>query len=48
VLAAAGGYLAQRLGWIPFFVLSTALCLPALLLLLWIMRSEAAPARRRP
>jgi MFS transporter, PAT family, beta-lactamase induction signal transducer AmpG len=49
VLAAAGGYLAQRLGWIPFFVLSTALCLPALLLLLWLMRSEAAASQvRRP
>ena len=38
VLAASGGYLAQRLGWIPFFVISTAACVPALLLLLWIMR----------
>jgi MFS transporter, PAT family, beta-lactamase induction signal transducer AmpG len=47
VLAAAGGYLAQRLGWIPFFVLSTALCVPALLVLLWIMRSETAPPRAR-
>jgi PAT family beta-lactamase induction signal transducer AmpG len=38
VLAASGGYLAQRLGWVPFFVLSTAACVPALLLLLWLMR----------
>jgi len=38
VLAASGGYLAERLGWIPFFVVSTAACVPALLLLLWIMR----------
>ena len=38
VLAASGGYLAQRLGWVPFFIASTAACLPALLLLLWIMR----------
>jgi PAT family beta-lactamase induction signal transducer AmpG len=48
VLAASGGYLAQQLGWIPFFVLSTAACVPALLLLLWLMRrpiSEAAPAK---
>jgi MFS transporter, PAT family, beta-lactamase induction signal transducer AmpG len=38
VLAASGGYLAQTLGWVPFFVLSTLLCSPGLLLLLWIMR----------
>jgi MFS transporter, PAT family, beta-lactamase induction signal transducer AmpG len=43
VLAASGGYLAQHLGWIPFFIASTAACVPALLLLLWLMRSEAAP-----
>jgi MFS transporter, PAT family, beta-lactamase induction signal transducer AmpG len=38
VLAASGGYLAQHLGWIAFFVLCTAACIPALLLLLRIMR----------
>src|SRR5882672_5753835 len=38
VLAASGGYLAQRLGWVPFFIVSTAACLPSLLLLVWIMR----------
>jgi MFS transporter, PAT family, beta-lactamase induction signal transducer AmpG len=38
VLSAAGGFLADRLGWTPFFLVSTALCLPGLALLLWIMR----------
>ena len=38
VLAASGGALAQALGWVPFFVLSTLFCLPSLLLLLWLMR----------
>src|SRR5579863_63739 len=38
VLAASGGALAETLGWIPFFVLSTLFCLPSLALLLWIMR----------
>jgi PAT family beta-lactamase induction signal transducer AmpG len=38
VLAASGGYLAQTLGWAPFFLLSTLACLPSLLLLAWIMR----------
>jgi PAT family beta-lactamase induction signal transducer AmpG len=45
VLSASGGALADALGWIPFFSLSTAACLPGLLLLLWIMRNEA---RRQP
>jgi PAT family beta-lactamase induction signal transducer AmpG len=42
VLAASGGALAEALGWIPFFVLSTLFCLPSLGLLLWIMRRPVA------
>jgi PAT family beta-lactamase induction signal transducer AmpG len=41
VLAASGGYFAQTLGWVPFFVLSTLACLPSLLILVWIMRRSA-------
>ena len=51
VLAASGGYLAQHLGWIPFFVLSTAACLPGLALLAWIMRADdgrSAPMAGQP
>src|SRR5579864_7302452 len=44
VLAASGGYLAQRLGWVPFFVVSTVFCLPSLLILMWLMRRPAIPA----
>jgi MFS transporter, PAT family, beta-lactamase induction signal transducer AmpG len=44
VLAASGGWLAQHLGWSPFFVLSTLACVPALLLLGWLMRRAPAPA----
>jgi PAT family beta-lactamase induction signal transducer AmpG len=47
-LAASGGALADALGWAPFFFLSTAACVPGLVLLLWIMRGEARaslPAR---
>ncbi len=40
-LSASGGELADMLGWSPFFFLSTAACLPGLLLLLWLMRREA-------
>ncbi|MGE5271387.1 MAG: AmpG family muropeptide MFS transporter [Thiohalocapsa sp.] len=44
VLAASGGFFAERLGWVPFFLLCTALCVPSLLLLLWLMRRAPAPA----
>ena len=42
LLSASGGYLADQLGWIPFFLIATLACLPGLGLLLWIMRREAA------
>jgi MFS transporter, PAT family, beta-lactamase induction signal transducer AmpG len=45
VLSASGGALADRLGWIPFFALSTALCLPGLLLLLWLMGRTGAESQ---
>ena len=45
LLSASGGYLADRLGWIPFVLIATVACLPALALLLWIMRWEGARAR---
>ncbi len=44
VLAASGGWLAQHLGWSPFFVLSTLACVPALLLLTWLMHRAPEPA----
>ena len=44
VLAASGGYLAEQLGWVPFFVVSTAACVPSLLILVWLMRRPAIPA----
>jgi PAT family beta-lactamase induction signal transducer AmpG len=45
ILSAWGGKLASILGWTPFFVLSTALCIPGLLLLLWIIRRPMADLR---
>jgi len=41
-LSASGGFLADQLGWTPFFLLTTLACLPGLALLLWIMRLERA------
>ncbi|MBV9017229.1 MAG: AmpG family muropeptide MFS transporter [Alphaproteobacteria bacterium] len=48
VLSASGGALAETLGWIPFFVLCTGFCAPALLLLLWLMRRPAALTAGQP
>jgi MFS transporter, PAT family, beta-lactamase induction signal transducer AmpG len=46
-LSASGGALADALGWGPFFLLSTAACLPGLALLLWIMRRQGEQRPRR-
>ncbi len=44
-LSASGGYLADQLGWTPFFLIATVACLPGLALLLWIMRLETGRER---
>ncbi len=45
VLSASGGFLADELGWVPFFLLSMAMALPGLALLVWIRpRSPVTPA----
>ncbi|MGA9987919.1 MAG: hypothetical protein WBP69_09060, partial [Terriglobales bacterium] len=36
LVASSGGVLAEMLGWVPFFLLTTVATVPALLLLLWI------------
>jgi PAT family beta-lactamase induction signal transducer AmpG len=41
LVASSGGMLADKLGWVPFFLLTTVATLPALLLLLWIARQGA-------
>ncbi|MBV8400777.1 MAG: MFS transporter, partial [Acetobacteraceae bacterium] len=45
LLSASGGALAQHLGWVPFFALSTVLCLPGLALLLWVKQRAESEAR---
>jgi PAT family beta-lactamase induction signal transducer AmpG len=45
LVSASGGFLADQLGWIPFFLITTLACLPGLGLLLWIMRREGARER---
>jgi PAT family beta-lactamase induction signal transducer AmpG len=43
VIVPGSGFLVEGLGWIPFFVMSTAAGLPALALLWWLGRQTAAP-----
>jgi PAT family beta-lactamase induction signal transducer AmpG len=36
VVASSGGALSEKIGWVPFFLLTSVVGLPALVLLLWI------------
>jgi PAT family beta-lactamase induction signal transducer AmpG len=42
LLSAPSGWLVDQVNWVPFFLIATAICLPSLFLLLWLMRREAA------
>jgi PAT family beta-lactamase induction signal transducer AmpG len=46
LLSAASGWFADQLGWPGFWVATTLLALPGLLLLLWLARAGAAPDAR--
>jgi MFS transporter, PAT family, beta-lactamase induction signal transducer AmpG len=50
LVGSSGGLLAERLGWVGFFVLTTVVTVPALLLLVWIERRETPthPDQRSP
>ncbi|HTS93924.1 MAG TPA: MFS transporter [Stellaceae bacterium] len=43
MLAAPGGWLAERIDWVPFFAIAAAAGIPGLLLLLWLMRTAPEP-----
>ena len=43
IVASSGGVLADKLGWVPFFILTTVATIPALVLLIWIARRDAGP-----
>jgi PAT family beta-lactamase induction signal transducer AmpG len=43
IVASSGGVLADKLGWVPFFILTTVATIPALALLVWIARRDATP-----
>jgi len=42
MVASSGGVLAEKLGWVGFFLLTTVVTLPALALLVWIAASDRA------
>ncbi|WP_374444119.1 MFS transporter, partial [Stella sp.] len=44
-LAASGGWLSEVLGWVPFFLATTAAALPALGILIWLGRRFPEPER---
>ena len=46
VLSAAGGWMADQVDWVSFFLLTTVAALPGLVLLIWLIRAarEAQPA----
>jgi PAT family beta-lactamase induction signal transducer AmpG len=46
VVGSTGGVLAEMLGWAPFFALTSVVTVPALLLLIWIGRRDAAQSDR--
>lgn len=43
-LSAPSGWLVDRLDWIPFFLIATIICLPSLVVLLWLMRRASTDA----
>ncbi|NQU71946.1 MAG: AmpG family muropeptide MFS transporter [Rhodospirillales bacterium] len=47
VLAASSGFIAEQAGWAGFFIATTGLAVPGLLLLLWVSRLPAPDANRR-
>jgi MFS transporter, PAT family, beta-lactamase induction signal transducer AmpG len=47
LVASSGGVLAERLGWVPFFLLTTVATLPALLLLVWIAHKGDAQSDQK-
>jgi len=47
LLSSGGGWLADQTDWVMFFVLTTGLAVPGLLLLIWLMRLAPVPAREK-
>jgi PAT family beta-lactamase induction signal transducer AmpG len=39
LLSSTSGWVVERIGWFDFFIVSTLVALPGLVLLVWIMRN---------
>ncbi|MEE8274263.1 MAG: AmpG family muropeptide MFS transporter [Alphaproteobacteria bacterium] len=48
VLASSGGWMADQFDWVTFFVISTIVALPGLLLLWWMMHRGVTPQATAP
>lgn len=48
LMASSSGLLAERLGWVRFFLLTTVITIPALLLLIWIARRQVPQSSQTP
>jgi PAT family beta-lactamase induction signal transducer AmpG len=44
MLSSSGGWLAERLDWVPFFGLTVLAAIPGLLLLAWLGRNLSKPS----
>jgi len=44
IIASSGGKLSEMMGWVDFFLMTTVITIPALLLLLWIGRERYSPS----
>lgn len=47
-LSAGGGFLADSMSWVQFFLVTTAAAIPGLLMLLWLQRRLRGMQRREP
>ena len=47
VLASSGGWIADQMDWVSFFLVSTVAAIPGLVLLVWMMRRFPAPASQQ-
>jgi PAT family beta-lactamase induction signal transducer AmpG len=48
VVASRGGYLSEKIGWVQFFLLTSIVALPAILLIFWVGPRDDAPATPQP
>jgi MFS transporter, PAT family, beta-lactamase induction signal transducer AmpG len=45
MVASSGGVMAEKLGWVGFFLVTTVVTIPALVLLVWIGQGGRSPSQ---